>query len=109
MFLQLKVSASFTDDLGLDSLDAVEVVMAVEEVWFDTPPPCFTVLIDLTRCRSFLLKFPMRRQMPFKQCNMVALLSSVRSVHLTQIPQRLIISQKLRKVRSSFIRPQLIE
>jgi len=28
---KLKPSASFTDDLGLDSLDAVEVVMAVEE------------------------------------------------------------------------------
>lgn len=29
---QLTVSSSFTNDLGLDSLDAVEVVMAVEEV-----------------------------------------------------------------------------
>ncbi|KAH9982458.1 acyl carrier protein [Lactifluus volemus] len=28
---KLKPSASFTNDLGLDSLDAVEVVMAVEE------------------------------------------------------------------------------
>ncbi|KAF8271406.1 acyl carrier protein [Lactarius quietus] len=28
---KIKASASFTDDLGLDSLDAVEVVMAVEE------------------------------------------------------------------------------
>ncbi|KAI0319384.1 acyl carrier protein [Amylostereum chailletii] len=28
---KLSPSASFTDDLGLDSLDAVEVVMAVEE------------------------------------------------------------------------------
>jgi NADH dehydrogenase (ubiquinone) 1 alpha/beta subcomplex 1 len=28
----LSLSSSFTDDLGLDSLDAVEVVMAVEEV-----------------------------------------------------------------------------
>ncbi|KAJ8596959.1 acyl carrier protein [Rhizopogon salebrosus TDB-379] len=28
---KLATSASFTDDLGLDSLDAVEVVMAVEE------------------------------------------------------------------------------
>ena len=34
-FLQLKPSASFTNDLGLDSLDAVEVVMAVEEVCFN--------------------------------------------------------------------------
>ena len=30
--LQLTAEASFTGDLGLDSLDAVEVVMAVEEV-----------------------------------------------------------------------------
>lgn len=29
---QLTTEASFTSDLGLDSLDAVEVVMAVEEV-----------------------------------------------------------------------------
>ena len=29
---QLKPSATFAEDLGLDSLDAVEVVMAVEEV-----------------------------------------------------------------------------
>jgi len=28
---KIKSSASFTEDLGLDSLDAVEVVMAVEE------------------------------------------------------------------------------
>ncbi|KAI0788556.1 acyl carrier protein [Abortiporus biennis] len=28
---KLSASSSFTDDLGLDSLDAVEVVMAVEE------------------------------------------------------------------------------
>ena len=32
---QLKPSASFAADLGLDSLDAVEVVMAVEEVCFN--------------------------------------------------------------------------
>lgn len=30
--LQLDVSASFANDLGLDSLDSVEVVMAIEEV-----------------------------------------------------------------------------
>jgi NADH dehydrogenase (ubiquinone) 1 alpha/beta subcomplex 1, acyl-carrier protein len=29
---QLSLSSSFTNDLGLDSLDAVELVMAVEEV-----------------------------------------------------------------------------
>lgn len=30
--MKLTVKASFDKDLGLDSLDAVEVVMAVEEV-----------------------------------------------------------------------------
>lgn len=30
--MQLTTSARFGEDLGLDSLDAVEVVMAVEEV-----------------------------------------------------------------------------
>lgn len=30
--VQLTPTASFSKDLGLDSLDAVEVVMAVEEV-----------------------------------------------------------------------------
>lgn len=29
--MQLSASATFTKDLGLDSLDAVEVVMAIEE------------------------------------------------------------------------------
>lgn len=29
---QLSTSSSFSKDLGLDSLDAVEVVMAIEEV-----------------------------------------------------------------------------
>ncbi len=28
---QVQASSAFTDDLGLDSLDAVEVVMAIEE------------------------------------------------------------------------------
>lgn len=32
--LQLSLDASFTEDLGLDSLDAVEVIMAIEEDFF---------------------------------------------------------------------------
>jgi acyl carrier protein len=32
LFVQLALAARFKEDLGLDSLDAVEVVMAVEEV-----------------------------------------------------------------------------
>ena len=35
---QVKGSASFTDDLGADSLDTVELVMALEEA-FDTEIP----------------------------------------------------------------------
>lgn len=30
--IQVQISSSFKDDLGLDSLDTVEVLMAVEEV-----------------------------------------------------------------------------
>lgn len=30
--IQVQTSSSFTEDLGLDSLDTVEVLMAVEEV-----------------------------------------------------------------------------
>ena len=32
MFLQLSGASHFSNDLGLDSLDTVEVVMAIEEV-----------------------------------------------------------------------------
>lgn len=40
---QLATSSSFAEDLGLDSLDAVEVVMAVEEVC-----PCpFNLIVQL--------------------------------------------------------------
>lgn len=35
---QIKATANFANDLGLDSLDTVEVVMAIEEVCVDTPP-----------------------------------------------------------------------
>lgn len=31
--MQIKPTAHFANDLGLDSLDTVEVVMAIEEVW----------------------------------------------------------------------------
>lgn len=31
-FLQINATSHFTNDLGLDSLDTVEVVMAIEEV-----------------------------------------------------------------------------
>lgn len=36
MALQLTPKSTFAEDLGLDSLDAVEVVMAVEEVSYGT-------------------------------------------------------------------------
>lgn len=39
--LQLTASSSFAEDLGLDSLDSVEVVMAVEEASFIVLYPSF--------------------------------------------------------------------
>lgn len=35
--MQIKPTAHFANDLGLDSLDTVEVVMAIEEVWRPAP------------------------------------------------------------------------
>lgn len=33
--LQISAASHFSNDLGLDSLDTVEVVMAIEEVWLE--------------------------------------------------------------------------
>lgn len=38
---QIKPTAHFSNDLGLDSLDTVEVVMAIEEVTRTTPYQVF--------------------------------------------------------------------
>ena len=45
---QLTAKASFTGDLGLDSLDAVEVVMAVEEVGLQFIVQAVALLTKLT-------------------------------------------------------------
>jgi acyl carrier protein len=45
---QLTTQASFTGDLGLDSLDAVEVVMAVEEVCSRSIPQAVALLTEVT-------------------------------------------------------------
>ena len=65
LFPQLTPSSSFTKDLGLDSLDAVEVVMAIEEVRI---LPCRNLIIYVVMIfRSLLLKFLTSRLMRFKR------------------------------------------
>jgi len=61
---QLSAQSHFTNDLGLDSLDTVEVVMAIEEVRH------MRRLIQMdpqthTQYRSSALRSPTRRPMPF--------------------------------------------
>lgn len=41
--MQIKPTAHFANDLGLDSLDTVEVVMAIEEV---TLPSCIAIGLE---------------------------------------------------------------
>ena len=41
---QVQPSSAFTNDLGLDSLDAVEVVMAIEEEFSIVSPPLYEQL-----------------------------------------------------------------
>lgn len=48
-YSQLTTASSFTKDLGLDSLDAVEVVMAVEEVC-----PCFNPSVPILSFRVYV-------------------------------------------------------
>lgn len=69
--LQVTPEASFTGDLGLDSLDAVEVVMAVEEV--SRQLVAQTVACTHETCRSSPLKSQMRRQMRSRRYSRVSL------------------------------------
>lgn len=74
--MQIKPTAHFANDLGLDSLDTVEVVMAIEEVWQpaprDTELDCpamksdggFWMLTCVQQHRSSALRSPTRTQMP---------------------------------------------
>ena len=63
--MKLSQDAHFTNDLGLDSLDTVEVVMAIEEVQLHggggTTEPTLTVVY-----RSSASRFPTRRRMRSK-------------------------------------------
>jgi hypothetical protein len=67
---QITTEASFTGDLGLDSLDAVEVVMAVEEV----SPRLIVQTIPIIHgmYRSLPLKSQMRRQTRSRRYNRVS-------------------------------------
>jgi len=53
---QLNATASFHQDLGLDSLDAVEVVMAVEEVRVSSLPTLEIIFISILQ--EFSIEIP---------------------------------------------------
>ncbi len=67
----MTVSSSFEKDLGLDSLDAVEVMMAVEEVR-DTDD-LVPIPYELTNFRNSPLKYLMPRRTTFTQLNKVCI------------------------------------
>lgn len=58
--MELSTASHFANDLGLDSLDTVEVVMAIEEV-LARSQALRSLLIMLER-RSLVLKFLIRRR-----------------------------------------------
>lgn len=58
--MELSTTSHFVNDLGLDSLDTVEVVMAIEEVLAHSQA-LSSLLIMLER-RSLVLKFLIRRR-----------------------------------------------
>ena len=66
---QLAPSATFAEDLGLDSLDTVEVVMAVEEVRLSSY--ALTQPYNESFCRSFLLRFRMLKRTKLRQFSKV--------------------------------------
>ena len=51
----------FSNDLGLDSLDTVEVVMAIEEV--DKILLLIIATSPLTPCRNLVSRFQIKKQM----------------------------------------------
>ncbi|OCH95817.1 acyl carrier protein [Obba rivulosa] len=55
---KLTPSASFTDDLGLDSLDAVEVVMAVEEFSVEIPDAEADEIKTVQQAIDYIAKTP---------------------------------------------------
>jgi len=60
---KLSATSHFSNDLGLDSLDTVEVVMAIEEVRHDCGHN--KQQKRLIVLRSSALRFPTRRRMRF--------------------------------------------
>ena len=57
--MQVTVTSSFTNDLGLDSLDAVEVVMAIEgELWPVGLPSPPTDALPLSSAEEFSIEIP---------------------------------------------------
>ncbi|KAH9022955.1 acyl carrier protein-like protein [Lactarius pseudohatsudake] len=56
---KIKPSATFTDDLGLDSLDAVEIVMAVEEEFsIEIPDPEADAIQTVQQAIDYIAKTP---------------------------------------------------
>lgn len=55
---QLTATASFTTDLGLDSLDAVEVVMAIEEEFAIEIPDAEADAINSVDQGAFAVLYP---------------------------------------------------
>lgn len=60
--LQISAQSHFSNDLGLDSLDTVEVVMAIEEV--ELPRDQAKVFVDISS-RNSVLRYQTRKPMPF--------------------------------------------
>lgn len=59
---KIKPSATFADDLGLDSLDAVEVVMAVEEEFsIEIPDPEADAIQTVQQAIDYIAKTPEAR------------------------------------------------
>ena len=70
---KLSLTSSFTNDLGLDSLDAVELVMAVEEV--RSSLSAIVICANHVFSRSSRLKSRTLRLMKFRRFNKVCVLS----------------------------------
>lgn len=62
LFTQISTSAAFTTDLGLDSLDAVEVVMAIEEEFsIDIPDAEADNITSVQEAIDYISKTPSGR------------------------------------------------
>lgn len=80
LITQLTATSSFSTDLGLDSLDSVELVMAVEEVR-SLAPLAFYTSKHVALSRSLRSRFRMLRPMKSKQCNRVRVSSRIPPSH----------------------------